>query len=369
MLRDHLRHLPRRTKLSVLDLGPGVGALTTLFAVRELAGLGLLEKLEVSLTLLDVSAEVLEYCKSGKFHIPEELRDEFFAGLDLDKYRYLLSCADTLVGDGSVMSLSGQFDVILSGFALHHMNNEGRRNAIRNICGALAPGGFLGIVDESLTYSQYLEYLANHLSDEVRVAQESFVQDVEELADLFVGAGAEVKHVKRDRFYCIWGVKNQKELGMEEQARRKPAVVIFSSTEGLDVANRVQQLLQQDVDAIVWNQGVFVLGSSTIESLERAMSNYDFGIFVFTPDDKLQKRNETVAVARDNVLFELGLFVGKLSRSRAFVIRPIQGLSLASDLMGLTVAVYDPQQKSLTAALGPACQQIRDAIKEANGMV
>ena len=37
--------------------------------------------------------------------------------------------------------------------------------------------------------------------------------------------------------------------------------------------------------------------------------NYDFGIFVFGDDDRLESRGEIRTVARDNVLFEFGLFV------------------------------------------------------------
>lgn len=89
---------------------------------------------------------------------------------------------------------------------------------------------------------------------------------------------------------------------------------------------------------------------------------YDFGIFVFTPSDELHTRGQVKRVARDNVVFELGLFIGKLTRRRPFVVHPRDVLTLPSDLAGITTASYDPSQSNLAAALGPACQQVRTAI-------
>ncbi len=148
----------------------------------------------------------------------------------------------------------------------------------------------------------------------------------------------------------------------------KHAVFIGSSTEkGLDIARAVQSELQYDYSVEIWNQNtVFGLGTATIEALEHAVDNYDFGIFVFTPDDIVLKQGQETNVPRDNVIFELGLFIGKLSRFRAFVIKP-RGvdLQLPSDLKGLTVASYDPQDRNIDAAVGPACRQIRTAIQTA----
>ena len=145
-------------------------------------------------------------------------------------------------------------------------------------------------------------------------------------------------------------------------------VFIGSSTEkGLDIARAVQSELQHDYSVEIWNQNtVFGLGMATIEALEDAVDTYHFGIFVFTPDDKVIKRGQEADVPRDNVIFELGLFIGKLSRFRAFVLQPRGvGLQLPSDLNGMTVASYDPQNPNIDAAVGPACRQIRTAIETA----
>jgi len=144
----------------------------------------------------------------------------------------------------------------------------------------------------------------------------------------------------------------------------RPRIFIGSSSEGLSIANKLQELLSSDFSVVVWNQGtVFGLGIMTLEALEAAVFEYHFAVFVFTPDDELQSRGEVKPVARDNVLFELGMFIGKLGRKKAFAIHPgRKAVSLPSDLNGVTTASYDPTEKNLAAALGPVANRIRAAV-------
>jgi predicted nucleotide-binding protein len=155
----------------------------------------------------------------------------------------------------------------------------------------------------------------------------------------------------------------------EEESRHpvgdKVRVFIGSSFEGLEVARCIQAELAYDYEVEIWNQGtVFGLGDSTLEALEHGVRNYDIGIFIFTPDDELVTRGENKPVARDNVIFELGLFIGQLTRFRAFIVHPSgKVISLPSDLAGITTATYNPALTNLRASLGPACHAIRDAIR------
>ncbi|MBX3246034.1 MAG: nucleotide-binding protein [Myxococcales bacterium] len=150
-----------------------------------------------------------------------------------------------------------------------------------------------------------------------------------------------------------------------DEYMNKPRVFVGSSVEGLEIARELQSELAHDAHVEIWNEGgVFGLGVSTLESLEIAVQEYDFAIFVFTPDDHLHARGESRPVARDNVVFELGLFIGKLSRRKAFVVHPASGgVTLPSDLLGITAATYPADATNLRSALGPACQQIRRAMR------
>jgi tetratricopeptide (TPR) repeat protein len=148
----------------------------------------------------------------------------------------------------------------------------------------------------------------------------------------------------------------------------KPRAFVGSSVEGLAVAYAIQQNLLYDAEITVWSQGVFALSRGAVESLLEVLTSSDFGIFVMTPDDIATIRKETSSVIRDNVLFELGLFMGKLGRDRAFFVMPdnVADLHLPSDLVGLTPAKYEGARTdgNMQAATGPACQSIRQQIKK-----
>lgn len=147
----------------------------------------------------------------------------------------------------------------------------------------------------------------------------------------------------------------------------KPKIFIGSSVEGLSVAYSIQQNLTHDADVTVWDQGVFELSKTTIESLLEILGKSDFGIFVFSPDDISIIRKENQNIVRDNVIFEFGLFIGKLGRQRVYFVIPSNTeFHLPTDLLGITPGKYDPnrEDKSLQAATGPVCHQIRLQLKK-----
>ncbi len=145
----------------------------------------------------------------------------------------------------------------------------------------------------------------------------------------------------------------------------KKRIFIGSSAEGLEIARIIQNELSHDFELEIWNQGTFdILGKSYLESLEEATNKFDFGIFVFTPDDTISSRGQQKSVARDNVIFELGMFLGKLSRLNSFIVYPSnENMHIMSDFNGITTASYDSGHSNLKASLGPACSKIRDSIK------
>jgi hypothetical protein len=126
----------------------------------------------------------------------------------------------------------------------------------------------------------------------------------------------------------------------------------------------VQNLLEADATLIVWDQDVFRLSKPTIESLADISARVDAAIFIFAPDDKLRIRGKKLETARDNVVYELGLFSGRLEPRRCFIITPRSTkLRIPSDLLGLTFATYDPAEGNHLTALGAATNQIRSTLK------
>jgi hypothetical protein len=146
----------------------------------------------------------------------------------------------------------------------------------------------------------------------------------------------------------------------------KKRIFIASSVEGLDVAYAAQENLEYNFEVTVWPQGIFKLTRSTLDSLYDSLRKFDAAIFVFTPDDEVIIRDKKESKVRDNVLFELGLFLGGLGRECCFILQPRSAneLSLPKDLLGVTPATYDDKREdgNLVAALGPPCNKIRRAI-------
>jgi CheY-like chemotaxis protein len=85
-------------------------------------------------------------------------------------------------------------------------------------------------------------------------------------------------------------------------------------------------------------------GKAIIEKLER-YSNVSFAVVLLTPDDFGGKKTDPPSSrsrARQNVIFELGFFVGKLGRNRVAILhKQAEDLELPSDYVGVHYIVMD----------------------------
>lgn len=147
----------------------------------------------------------------------------------------------------------------------------------------------------------------------------------------------------------------------------KPRLFIGSSNESLSISYAAQQNLYSDAEITVWTQGVFLPSNTNLESLLNQLNSYDFGIFIFSPDDILFIKEEKNQAVRDNVIFELGLFVGHIGKDRCFILIPNDSdeLRIPTDLIGMTPVEYETGRTddNMQAATGPACHSIRLKIK------
>ena len=145
----------------------------------------------------------------------------------------------------------------------------------------------------------------------------------------------------------------------------KPRLFIGSSAEGINVAFALQENLKYYAEITVWNQGVFNLSESTLESLIGQLDTCDFGTFVFTPDDQIKMKNKKDLTVRDNVLFELGLFIGRLGKTRCYILMPDNTeFHFPTDLIGMTPGKYETARtdNNLQAATGSVSHKIQEAI-------
>jgi predicted nucleotide-binding protein len=147
------------------------------------------------------------------------------------------------------------------------------------------------------------------------------------------------------------------------QPNRSAKLFIISSSEANDIAHTLRAGLEHDVFSTVWDQGVFWAGGYPLEALERQVAESDFAVAIAEPDDILESRGSRAPTLRDNVLFELGLFMGKLSRHRSILLHPkINDLKLPSDLQGLTLVSYPVGSEPLAERLEPACRQVKSVV-------
>ncbi len=112
-----------------------------------------------------------------------------------------------------------------------------------------------------------------------------------------------------------------------------------------------------------WTEGVFQASSTAIESLVKAAKEADFAALVLTADDITVSRHKSKPSPRDNVIFELGLFIGALGRERVFILKP-RGVDvrIPSDLLGVVWLEYlkaGPKNKRLRSTY----QKMWDAVR------
>lgn len=128
-----------------------------------------------------------------------------------------------------------------------------------------------------------------------------------------------------------------------------PKIFIGSSREWKPAAIRLQSLLIDDFEVDVWDQNVFKLNNSYLQSLFSMLNESDFACFIAASDDILNKRGEKLEVIRDNVLFEIGLCLGRFGPDRVFILYPKDSKPFfPTDLAGIHFLSFKQQASDTT---------------------
>lgn len=125
----------------------------------------------------------------------------------------------------------------------------------------------------------------------------------------------------------------------------KPRIFIGSSKEGLPLAEKVKDFFKTDFDCYLWTDDIFKFNDNFLETLMKEASLFDFGFMVFTKDDHTISREKEFDAPRDNVLFEYGLFLGRIGRDKAYIIIE-EGIKIPSDMLGITLATINCNRDS-----------------------
>ena len=113
-------------------------------------------------------------------------------------------------------------------------------------------------------------------------------------------------------------------------------VFIGSSSESLPHARRTVRLLRElGHQPLLWKTpGLFRVNKPHVADLERIAGDVDAAVFVFGEDDQVIVRDEEKPAVRANVLFEYGLFSGRLGSGRTCIVL-VGSPYLASDFSGI----------------------------------
>ena len=119
----------------------------------------------------------------------------------------------------------------------------------------------------------------------------------------------------------------------------KSRVFIASSTRTLVLAENLREQLATDFSsADVWSDASRSTASQTIiEILEKATEEYDFAVILLSKDDVAVTEGGETLKARDNCIFEAGLFMAAIGRGRCFLISSVLPKDLPTDLAGISL--------------------------------
>lgn len=143
----------------------------------------------------------------------------------------------------------------------------------------------------------------------------------------------------------------------------KPRIFIGSSKEYIEIAEAIHSNLSGYFYPEIWDQSITTLSNSTLNNLIESLSKFDFAIFILGGEDTANLRGTNVNISRDNIIFEVGLFMGKLGQNHVFIIKPNNvNLHLPTDLLGITYGEYDHTHPNKESALRPFCNQVKKQI-------
>lgn len=150
----------------------------------------------------------------------------------------------------------------------------------------------------------------------------------------------------------------------------KPHLFIGSSDKEIKPARCMVDVLNDDMSMVLaktWKDGGAFEGTrSTLESLLDQLEVCEFGAFILAPDDVVSSQGTQSHRTRDNVVFELGLFLGRFGPERTFILRrrdPRLSTRPPSDLFGINLISFEFDETAAHASVASACNRIRMAVE------
>jgi CRP/FNR family cyclic AMP-dependent transcriptional regulator len=212
----------------------------------------------------------------------------------------------------------------------------------------------MALIDPSLRRSASV--IAEETTVVVKVSEERFSPLAEQHPELWrrIAEGLAERLIQRNELVSV--------------PNPRPTIFIGSSAEAIPIARAIQSNFQHDDFLVrVWVDKVFGAGNATIEDLEHQVKTSDFAILVISADDRIVSRKDEADAPRDNVVFELGFFMGALTRHRTLLAVPRgkKDLKIPSDLLGITALQYSlGDLDDLPSLVAPMCDGVRKVVRK-----
>ena len=151
----------------------------------------------------------------------------------------------------------------------------------------------------------------------------------------------------------------------------KAKIFIASSGRTFVLAEKLRDELSTEFcQATLWSEeGRLQPGSTIIEMLEGVAEQYDFAVIILAKDDVMTAGDGEILKARDNCVFEAGLFMSAIGRKRCFLVNSVAQSDLPSDLSGVISIQFDEpsnlrDRKSCADAIAKVAAQLKDRVQD-----
>jgi Predicted nucleotide-binding protein containing TIR-like domain len=147
----------------------------------------------------------------------------------------------------------------------------------------------------------------------------------------------------------------------------KSKIFVASSGRTLVLADKLRDELNTQFSKVtLWDEASRARpGLTVIEWLESLQNQYDFAIILLTKDDLLSLKDHQTLKARDNCIFEAGLFMSALGRKRCFLVNSVNQNDLPSDLAGIiSMPFQEPPNLQEREACNEAIIRVAGRLKD-----
>jgi len=122
---------------------------------------------------------------------------------------------------------------------------------------------------------------------------------------------------------------------------------------------------------LVWDEGLLQQNESIFDGLLRLSTEVEYGVFIWGASDvtigSTVTSGQPIPAARDNVVFETGLFLGALGKEKTFmVVDRSMPIKIPSDFDGIMRTYYDGSALGTydRPAVRKACDEIESTIRQ-----